>query len=287
MVSASGTKEKPIVIWKSEKPRCFRGFNIDAFPVKYYHQHNSWMTGEILKDFFGFNLKMKAEKRSILLLLDNAGCRPPELLQDKFSNIKIIFLPANTTSKLQPIDLGVIKNFKVRYRRHFLEYILAKIDAAATATDAVNVLTALRWVAIAWREVKATTVQKCFRRAGILDTDLDVQALCEDEDPFQDIDKQAGMSSLISHSMGTLSHCSVAEYIDGDNCLPTCVDINGEDWDESWLNSLADEPEPSSTSQVSDDEDEELDLPPSQPELKSFRQESLEDVRIFLEHWIS
>ena len=40
MVSASGTKEKPIVIWKSEKPRCFRGFDIDALPVKYYHQHN-------------------------------------------------------------------------------------------------------------------------------------------------------------------------------------------------------------------------------------------------------
>ena len=79
MVSASGTKEKPIVIWKSEKPRCFRGFDIDALPVKYYHQHNSWMTGEILKDYLtGFNLKMKAEKRSILLLLDNAGCHPPD-----------------------------------------------------------------------------------------------------------------------------------------------------------------------------------------------------------------
>ena len=52
------------------------------------------------------------------------------------------------------------------------------------------------------------------------------------------------------------------------------------------MNSLADETEPSSTSQVSDDEDEELDLPPSQPKLKSFKQamESLEDVKIFLEH---
>ena len=118
-----------------------------------------------------------------------------------------------------------------------------KIDAAATAADvtkSVNVLTALIWVAIAWREVKSITVQKCFRRAGILDPNLDIQMLCEDEDPFQDIDIQAGMSSLISCSMGTLSHCSVDEYIDGDNFLPTCVDIDGEDWDESWLNCLAD-----------------------------------------------
>jgi len=59
MVSASGMKEKPILIWKSEKPRCFRGFDINALPVKYYHQHNSWMSGEIFKDYLtGFNLKM-------------------------------------------------------------------------------------------------------------------------------------------------------------------------------------------------------------------------------------
>ena len=119
-----------------------------------------------------------------------------------------------------------------------------------------------------------------------MDTNLYVQALYEDKDPFQNIDIQTGMSSLISHSMGTLSHCSVDEYINGDNCLPTCVDIDGEDWVESWLNSLADEPEPSSTSyrHVSD---KELDLPPCQPKLKSFRQamESLEDVRIFVEHF--
>ena len=106
---------------------------------------------------------------------------------------------------LQQLDLGVIKNFKVQYRRYFM---LAKIDADATATDitkSVNVLTALRWVAIAWHEVTSTTVQKCFRRVGILDTDLDVRMLCGDEDPFQDFDIQAGTSSLISCSMGTLS----------------------------------------------------------------------------------
>ena len=169
---------------------------------------------------------------------------------------------------------------------------MSKIDTAATATDvtkSVNVLIALRWVAIAWREVKVTTIQKCFRRAGILNSDLEVQALCEDEDPFQDIDVLGQMSSLISRSMGTLSHCSVEEYIDGENSLPTCVDVGGDDWDESWLNSLT-EQGPSSTNRVSDDEEEELDLPPPQPKLKSFREaiDSLEDVRIFFRtHWLS
>ena len=49
------------------------------------------MTGEILDSYLtAFNSKMKAERRCILLFLDNAGCHP-ENLQDKYSNIKIVF----------------------------------------------------------------------------------------------------------------------------------------------------------------------------------------------------
>ena len=115
---------------------------------------------------------MRGKKRSIL---DNAGCHPPQVLHG-YSKIKIVFLPANTTSKLQPLDIGIISNFKVHYRQLLLQYVVAKIDTATLATEftqSINVLTAIRWVALAWREVKALTVQKCFRHSGILHTDLE------------------------------------------------------------------------------------------------------------------
>jgi len=47
-VSASGHKEKPVFIWKSENPRCLLGFDKSCLPVSYYSQSKAWMSEEIL-----------------------------------------------------------------------------------------------------------------------------------------------------------------------------------------------------------------------------------------------
>ncbi|KAI0242354.1 hypothetical protein LSAT2_013946 [Lamellibrachia satsuma] len=44
--------------------------------------------------------KMKGQKRNILMFVDNCGAHPDV----KLSNIKLVFLPPNTTSRLQPCD---------------------------------------------------------------------------------------------------------------------------------------------------------------------------------------
>ena len=56
-----------------------------------------------------FNKRMYRERRKVILLLDNA---PVHEQCDEFSNVKLVFLSANTTSKLQPLDAGVIAAFK-------------------------------------------------------------------------------------------------------------------------------------------------------------------------------
>ena len=68
------------------------------------------------------NRQFRLSGRSVLLFIGNAACHPPDM---GFSNIKIVFfLSANTTSVLKPLDLGIIKTFKVHYRKYLMNEVL-------------------------------------------------------------------------------------------------------------------------------------------------------------------
>ena len=186
-----------------------------------------------------------------------------------------MFLPPNTTSKLQPLDLGIIKT---HYRQFFLQRVVFKIDAANNASEvvsSVNVLMAIRWVALAWGEVKETTIIKCFKNAGIPNDVVEVTS----EDPFQDVDERMSLSSLISTAMGSLDLYSVEEYVQGDN-LEICADFDSEHWEDNFMDSMTGQ---DATAEETSDS-EELDTFPPSPKLKNFREAltSLEDVQIFL-----
>ena len=218
IANADGEKEAAVVIWKSENPRCFKGIDRSNLPVQYFSQPKGWMTGEILdKVLSKLNRQLRSKGRSIALLMDNAGCHPPEI-KDKYSNIKIIFLPPNITSKLQPLDLGIIQNFKVHYRKLFLRFVISKIDECDTASEvikSVSILQAVRWVAQAREAVKKETISKCFRKTGILDENFAlVSREYEDQDPFGELDSQPTSDELedLIHqlNMPAETRCSVS-----------------------------------------------------------------------------
>ena len=79
--------------------------------------------------------------------MDNATCHP-ESMVDSLSQIKIIFLLRNTTSRLQSLGAGIIQNFKVKYRKKPVKYVLAKLSENSSAKRVikdVNILMAIQW----------------------------------------------------------------------------------------------------------------------------------------------
>ena len=92
------------VIGISTNSICFKGVaSFTCLPVSYFLNKRAWMTAELFQQWLDkLNSKMKCEGWSILLFVDNCTSHPD--LQ--FSNVKLVFLPPNTASQLQPCDAG-------------------------------------------------------------------------------------------------------------------------------------------------------------------------------------
>jgi hypothetical protein len=104
--------------------------------VDYYSNANVWMTSVIFND--GWLIKWNLElKRKIVLFVDNYTTHTNNSL---LKNIKVIFLPANTTSLIQPCDQGIIRAFKAHYRRAMRARIIAELDYLQDRSDARAVI---------------------------------------------------------------------------------------------------------------------------------------------------
>ncbi len=84
--SAAGEKVKPLVIGRTQNPRCFRAYGRHELGVGYEFNSKAWMTSKIFRTWLeSVNNKMRIQGRHILLLVDNCAAHPPYEL----SNIKV------------------------------------------------------------------------------------------------------------------------------------------------------------------------------------------------------
>ncbi len=109
--------------------------------------------------------------RNVLLILDNfSGHTPVEKIPDhiRLRNTTILYLPLNMTSKIQPCDANIIRNFKAYYCRHFNRALLQRIEDKVPEPEKVDILGAIQFVVPAWNyEVKPTTIANYFLHCKI------------------------------------------------------------------------------------------------------------------------
>jgi hypothetical protein len=110
-------KLKPLIIGKFERPRCFKNIRIQSMPMTYRNNAKAWMIASLFQEWlqeFDHQVGIKHRGQRVLLLLDNCSSHKLAGLTLQYTDIH--FLPPNTTSKIQPMDTGIIMSFKRHYR---------------------------------------------------------------------------------------------------------------------------------------------------------------------------
>ena len=273
-VNAAGGKESPVLSGKSKKPRCFSKLKGASHPcgAHYFSNDKAWMRTEIMTDILAkLNTRMKREGRNILMFLDNAPCHPPKL-KGMFSNIRVEFLPKNTTSRTQPLDAGIIKTWKVYYRRKLLRYVASQIDVKQCASDvikSVNLLMAVRWMVSAWEEVKPEVIIKCFKHVGMNPEENQAE---EDDDPFAG-KELLDLNELVAKVSGETNVDAATYVADAESEALShehCVDTGDPNWRRNLRTEIIESHKSTETMQRDDEEDnEDMDQPPSRPEVGS------------------
>ena len=85
--------------------------------------------------------------------------------------MQLEFLPPNTTSKIQPLDQGIIRAMKQHYRKRLLSNLVVKLESNSEKPltefiKTTTVLDALHFLKQAWQKVTPVCIQNCFRKAG-------------------------------------------------------------------------------------------------------------------------
>lgn len=248
--NASGTEKlRPLIIGKSIKPRCFK--NVKFFPCEYAANNSAWISAKIFSQWLiKLDKTMQSKNRKILLIIDNCSAHNnlPQL-----SNIRIMYLPPHCTAVLQPLDLGVIQNAKVHYRKSLLRKAIVNISCGIKEFN-ITIKDAIEMIYAAWSSVTDNTINKCWKKSGIIDIDLNI---VDDSDCSLENNGNEDLWSIFTEkSVNTPSNLSFNDYVEVDFQLLVANELTDDQIIKNCINDLEaeDESDDENKEQISDSE---------------------------------
>jgi hypothetical protein len=114
----------------------------------------------------------RMDGRKVILLLDNYIAHIKDADLEKFNiqlkNTTLLYMPLNTTSKIQPCDTGIIRTFKAYYRRQFNNQLLSRIESSVADPEKINLLNGIQNVVATWKQdIQSTTIKNCFQHCQL------------------------------------------------------------------------------------------------------------------------
>ncbi|KAK7586132.1 hypothetical protein V9T40_004008 [Parthenolecanium corni] len=202
IANMSGTEKRPLlVIGKSKNSRCFKNFR--HLLVNYVSNDKAWMTSSVFETALSaWDAELRRQKRKILLLVDNC----PSHSEVTLEYIRLVFLPPNTTSVMQPMDQGVVKCLKGHYRKLLVLRMIA--DMELKKETVINILDAILMLHQSWTEISSSTIANCFRNSGLCGK-APTPALAD----FEIADELATILPLVSTSISGNEYSAIDDKI--------------------------------------------------------------------------
>ncbi|XP_066445361.1 tigger transposable element-derived protein 1-like [Eleutherodactylus coqui] len=174
--TAGDMKIKPLLVYHAENPRALKNIAKASLPVVWKSNRKAWVTLAMFQDWFYHHFIPEVERYcrdknipfNILLLLDNAPGHPT-FLDDFHANVKVVFLPPNTTSLLQPMDQGAIATFKKYYLRRTFRQALKATEGESGMTlrefwKNFTIYNAIKNIDASWREIATATMNGVWKK---------------------------------------------------------------------------------------------------------------------------
>ena len=225
--NATGSHKLPLMfVGKAANPCCFKNVNKSALPVVYYSQKNAWVNCDIFSSWFHSHfvpavtrhMREKGLLVKALLLLDNAPVHLDSAsLVSTEGDINAMFLPANTTALVQPMDQGVLEAMKRRYRKSLLQRLLLEDQEGRSIIEfckKINIKDVVYMAAAAWDDVLALTLAKSWRTLMQMG---DCTTASSSTDHVEDqISDQSDCEMLLHQLDSNLQDEDISNWVNGD-----------------------------------------------------------------------
>ena len=158
-------KCKPMMIVKGKTERVYRDIeDRNNGKIILARNEKAWCTQE---DFCTYLEKCIPEdiRGKSIVTWDNFAVHLTEAVQDKCKNLNIypLPLPANTTSFIQPLDVGVNRPFKHKLKTLYRDWMIGLEDGESLDVGRNQLY---KWVSQAWDETAVDTIKNSFRACG-------------------------------------------------------------------------------------------------------------------------
>ena len=174
-ITASGEKLKPFLIFKGEPHGRIATREFTQSPYRQslslHCQKKAWMDLEAMMKWIDLILVPFLQQRGDavrpLLMLDDYKVHKCDAVRERLEalGVDLQVIPSGCTSLAQPVDVGVAKPIKSRFRKHWLDWVVEKgIDVTFHEEPDRELMQG--WVHDMWQEFPQEIARNAWRKTG-------------------------------------------------------------------------------------------------------------------------